>query len=198
MSEKFNPSEFKSYKESPEDRKADVQSTQEGGFVSREAAQSLTEFQHKAERYNKFSRIFFQKLLGRDKKSAIDVAHEEAIKKDPTETARIEIRKIRESMPEELKKELQEALFEGRETVNYRTSNEGVPISAKGLDEAIKSAVMAGASYNWDTDWAVVELHYKGQDTDAQVFGVSNGWGYARPNVKIEHKGKEYSWVEVF
>ncbi|MFA5001129.1 MAG: hypothetical protein WC531_02780 [Candidatus Paceibacterota bacterium] len=101
-------------------------------------------------------------------------------------------------MPEELKQELQEALFEGRETVNYRTSDEGDPISAKGLDEAINCAVMAGASYDWNTDWAVVELHYKGQDTNAEVSGVSNGWGYARPKVKIDHKGKEYSWVEVF
>ena len=212
--EQFNPHDYKSYEELPEDKKGDFEKVEEGGFVKKEAAQHFEELKEEAREYNKgkdrrvfyteeaikenqeFHRNFFQRIAGLSKAEATDIALKKAQKIDYIEMANVKIDKIKKSMPEELKEKLEKVIFSVREEASY--FEKVYEYKVTGLEDAIKVAVGAGASFNYDTDFAVTDAKYEDSDTQVKIVGISNGWGYARPRVSIKHKGQEYSWVEVF
>lgn len=211
MPEKFNPNKFKSYKELPKDRKMEFEKV-DNGFVGKEAADHFRKLQKDAKAYNKgmaperyfvdgnkykeFSRSFIKRILGRDKVKATDIAFYEAKKIDPVETAKVEIGKIKESMPEELKEKLKTMIFSAHEEASY--SDQIYDYKVTGLKNAIDAAIQAGASYDYNTDNAITELKYDDNDTQVNIVGWTNGWESARPSVSIKHKGQEFSWVEMF
>src|SRR3989338_10038157 len=192
--EQFNPHDYKSHEELPEDKKGEFEKV-DNGFVRKEAADHFRKLQEDAKAYNKgmapekyvidgnkykeFSRSFVKRILGRDKVKATDIAFYEAKKIDPVETAKVEIRKIKESLPEELKEKLKTIIFSAHEEANY--FDQVYDYEVAGLESAISAAIQAGASYNYDTDNAVTELKYEDSDTRVNIVGWTNGWGYARP-----------------
>ncbi len=192
--QKFDPSDYKTYEDLPEEEKYKFSPMGDGSFVRKEAAKGRWKAEEKAREFNSYQRSLWQKIRGKDKKTAVDFAQEEAKKMDEFEMAKIESRKIRESLPEEIKKELEGAHFEGEERVD---SNDPVLISATGLDDAIGTVRLAGASQNWDIAYAISTLWYGGKDTgtEASVSGASNGWGYAQPSIKVSSNGVDYEWL---
>jgi hypothetical protein len=80
MPEKFNPLDYKSLNEMPEDKKGEFAEV-EGGFVTKSAKEYSDSFEKEAEMLNS-ERSFLKKIFNRDKVSFVDIAEEEAIKED--------------------------------------------------------------------------------------------------------------------
>lgn len=81
MPEKFNPHNYKSISEMPDDNKGEFVEVEGEGFVRKEAKEHRGSFEKEAEMLNS-ERSFLKKIFNRDKISFIDIAHEEAIKED--------------------------------------------------------------------------------------------------------------------
>ncbi len=108
--------------------------------------------------------------------------------------AQIAIAEIEASFPEDLKEKMEKVIFELVEENDYGKYTG----KTKGLKGAIEYASGAGSDVNYNISYALAISQYKDTDTEVHVTGDTTGWNEARPSVNIKHKGKEYSWVEVF
>jgi len=77
MEEKFNPENFRSYSELPEQEKENFVEV-EGGFVRKEAAQLLQRAEEVAREINR-NRSLIEKIFNKGAVNAIDVLHESAL-----------------------------------------------------------------------------------------------------------------------
>ena len=137
-----------------------------------------------------------EKVLGKRKLNNKDVANIEALDRDWFETAQVKARVIKESLPTELREKLKEAVFVGERVYGLDAEKDlREEITAKGFDEALKTA---NAHYSWEYSncyWSNVLLKYSDENTEATVEGFSTG-DYPSPDVNIKHNGQEYSWRE--
>lgn len=78
--EQFNPHDFKSHEELPEDQKDNFAKVK-GGFITKSADEYESSNKKEAQMYND-ERTFLEKIFHKNKISYINIAHEEAIKED--------------------------------------------------------------------------------------------------------------------
>lgn len=76
---KFNPKDYKSYNDLPEEEKPNYVKIDEGGFVSKEAYNTFIEYAHRATHYNKFRSMIEKLFFGSGKMTAMDLLHINAI-----------------------------------------------------------------------------------------------------------------------
>lgn len=199
MMENFDPSSYKKFDELPEEKRDNFVPVEGGGFVLKRAVEYTEKFKRKATNINK-RRPILDKILNKGKYTDVDVMHSQAQSDNDIEMEAVQNRELRKNMPENLKRELKEAIFQG-------AAEGGAPIgdlpnisvngqaTARGIREACEAIYdIAWGLYSSGIDDASVSLQYKGQDTEAEVFASSNVMGL-NPNVNIKHKDKEYNWV---
>lgn len=213
---KFDPTQYKSYDDLPPEQKENFVPLKDGGFITWAAAQQMKHDTKEANKpYN--DRSFMDILRGKKRIDATDVAQqrleegrgkvfsqdEVAEKEDE-----LEMKKIRNSMPEELKEKLESILLKGTidfqtKTVNGSSFGRQDEFEINGLQAAIEkcfSEIVEDKNV-----WSKIDLKYKDNETS-----VTLGFRFDRetdnlspiavmwPTITVIDKEKEYKWHERF
>lgn len=130
-------------------------------------------------------------------KNTLVYPQENLFREDHLRKLRSEILETVNSLPEELKNELQEATFKGVIKAIHKEPEEEIDLTISGLEEALYAATRPEAVHDLERDVKKIELKYKNPETDISVDikGMSDGRTTTKPELTILFQGEKYSWI---